>query len=263
MAACDECSSIRELQVCILCDGVFCRRCRSPERPDCCQRDWGRDGNILQTCERLLSYLDKHNGEAFSVEFTSYDAEVRSEIARFECSIFPTLLNCAAYNGIVPACQLLLEAGADANKVTANGKSPLSRAICHGDVQLVELLLRHGAEPNETHPRRPGLVAQRGRRYTGRTPMAWVILSSLDIIIKKQMISQLLDHGADINHPNSIGTTPLFWAIVNNDHEMLEFLLENGADPRHRNNRGEDAMARARSQRASFEIRRRLTLALN
>jgi len=45
--------------------------------------------------------------------------------------------------------RLLIENGADVNLKDANNNSPLSKAIFHfdGDASLIEMLLRHGADP--------------------------------------------------------------------------------------------------------------------
>ena len=43
--------------------------------------------------------------------------------------------------------------------------------------------------------------------------------------------SVLLEKGHAVDERDSVGTTPLHWAIINRQHLMLEFLLEKGADP--------------------------------
>lgn len=42
---------------------------------------------------------------------------------------------------------------------------------------------------------------------------------------------RLIEYGADVNHVNENGKTPLSYAIENNAPEFVKFLLENGADP--------------------------------
>ena len=46
----------------------------------------------------------------------------------------------------------------------------------------------------------------------------------------------LIKNGADINAIDSIGETPIFWAVKANNIEMVKLLIENGSDVDHKNN---------------------------
>lgn len=67
-----------------------------------------------------------------------------------------TALHYAARAGEVRVCEILLEHGADVNARTGNLRATaLHRAVCppiihKSHVEVVDLLLRHGAEPNMT-----------------------------------------------------------------------------------------------------------------
>ena len=56
-------------------------------------------------------------------------------------------LHSAATIESVPICHRLLEAGADANACQEQGYTPLMSAALHGNSELAELLLAHGADP--------------------------------------------------------------------------------------------------------------------
>ena len=48
----------------------------------------------------------------------------------------------------------------------------------------------------------------------------------------------LLDSGADPNHKDDQGKTPLYSAVINDQPKICEVLLDNGADPNHKDNQG-------------------------
>ncbi len=51
-------------------------------------------------------------------------------------------------------------------------------------------------------------------------------------------VKQLLANGADINHKNSSGSTPLCMAVPPGNKEVAEFLIANGADLNVKDNKG-------------------------
>ena len=48
--------------------------------------------------------------------------------------------------------QLLLERGANPNKASLSGNTPLLRAVWYGRAEVVQILLEHGADPNKGGP---------------------------------------------------------------------------------------------------------------
>lgn len=42
-----------------------------------------------------------------------------------------------------------------------------------------------------------------------------------------RMLKVLVEYGADLNEPDSLGFTPLFWAEKNNNEEMARFIIAN------------------------------------
>src|SRR5207245_702031 len=69
-----------------------------------------------------------------------------SSRARGELAFTP--LHFAVQRGDLEAVKALLEAGADVDKPTTSGMSPLVLAINNAHYEVAAYLLRHGADPN-------------------------------------------------------------------------------------------------------------------
>ncbi len=114
---------------------------------------------------------------------------------------------------------LLLEHGADPNYCVLN-LSILGRAIKLGHIKIVEVLLKHNASVNGLYDVFPPLF----------------VAINFDHI---NIVQALLDHGADINiqvkHMYS-GATPLMLAMLNGNIKMIELLLMKEANPSITNN---------------------------
>lgn len=96
-------------------------------------------------------------------------------------------------------------------------KSPLETAIDQNNVEMVELLLNKGANPN----------------ISGRTSHALPIIRAIEEN-NLQIVRLLVNHGADLNI-SYYGKVPLERAIVGDNTEIIQFLLNNGADPNWKN----------------------------
>ncbi|MFA6101664.1 MAG: ankyrin repeat domain-containing protein [Victivallaceae bacterium] len=46
----------------------------------------------------------------------------------------------------------------------------------------------------------------------------------------QEMVTALINFGANINHQNILGGTPLNWAVVNGHYQIVRILLERGAN---------------------------------
>jgi ankyrin repeat protein len=131
----------------------------------------------------------------------------------------------AASPGNLPTVLLLLGKGADVRAVDKDGVGPLWLACARGDSQIVEELLRHGADPNEKHLR------------LTETALMWASKMNRPL-----SVAALLKAGADVNQRSAIRvpaqsgqqevglTTALLWAAPRNDPETLRYLLHAHAD---------------------------------
>ena len=63
--------------------------------------------------------------------------------------IYRHIRGIGAYLGFVDACSVLLDAGAEVDAVDSEVATPLYRAARAGEVEVVDMLLKNGADPNK------------------------------------------------------------------------------------------------------------------
>ncbi len=85
----------------------------------------------------------------------------------------------------VKAARKLLAAGADVDSATRYGATPLFFACDKGNVELVELLLEHGADVNVTDS------------FYNATPLGWTLGSVASSASHRRIALLLLEHGAE------------------------------------------------------------------
>lgn len=138
----------------------------------------------------------------------------------------------AAFRGKKDKVLKAIEQGEDVNKtiiVFNNTESPLSLSIQFSSAEMVQLLLKKGADPNL-------LVIKKGRMIT---PLELVL--HWCEIAKAEKARLLLQHGADPNATNNpMSFNPLATAVQGTTHydkaakksyfEITKLLLEYGAD---------------------------------
>lgn len=123
--------------------------------------------------------------------------------------------------------QELLAGGADPNGDPEYAKcvmSPLAIAASKEYLDLVRLLLRQGANPNQEgqgryFPLLHAVLGQYGQEHTNGRPE-----------IRRTIVTLLLDAGANIHQMNSTGGRPIEFAIKTGDIEMVELLRRHGAE---------------------------------
>lgn len=134
--------------------------------------------------------------------------------------------------------ELLLTSGGDANAKTGEGTTALFQAIQANRVDLMTVLLDHGANPNLPGPKHPlwpstykpkclQLLLNRGAD-TKKTPGVMELASSLKNL---ESVKILIEAGVSPNLRKDGVYTPLCSAIRDDTREIVTYLLENGADP--------------------------------
>ncbi|HEX4999828.1 MAG TPA: ankyrin repeat domain-containing protein [Terriglobia bacterium] len=139
----------------------------------------------------------------------------------------------------LPLIRKLLDAGADVNVVVNNtprGRmregtpriifaTALMRAAFAGDIELVKLLLAHGANPNVvSKDNETMLMAACG---TGFIPGYNNTRSSAE---RLEVVKLLIDLGQDVNAADDYGITALMVAGNIGDVPIIQYLVDKGAD---------------------------------
>lgn len=124
----------------------------------------------------------------------------------------------------------LVDMGADANlEASPDGnirpEPPLTTAIRHGNVELINVLLAGKANLNR-------------RASDGTTPLTVASAAG-----QWDVVALLLDKGADVNTADNSGVTALLHAAEAGDEKRVALLLNKGADPRLADRAGRTPMA--------------------
>lgn len=129
-------------------------------------------------------------------------------------------LGLACYFGHFDVAEYLIKAGAPVNAAARNERkaAPIHSAAAAGHEKIVELLLKHGADPN---------ISEQG----GHTPLHIAAQNG-----DQQTIRALLYGGADMALRNDDGHTPLDLALEA-DHPQAARLLQEGITKRFKSRR--------------------------
>ncbi len=142
-----------------------------------------------------------------------------------------TPLALACYRKHYEIVKTLIKAGADTNKRTKNGNTPLL-VICdtyEGDsemiVKIVKILLEAGAKPNLT-------------KKNGESPLTYSAMYGYGKAVKL-----LIEHGANVNAKGGYGRTALIYAASDGSStEIVQMLLDAKANIKAKNEAGENAL---------------------
>jgi ankyrin repeat protein len=124
----------------------------------------------------------------------------------------------------VPPSRRWLYSLGDVSWVDFTGQTPFLRAALSADLEALDLLLRHGADPHLSTP-------------AGTTPLMaaagvnWVVAQTYTVSPQAQLdtVAFLLGLGADVNATNSMGLTALLGAANRGSNAIIELLVEHGA----------------------------------
>lgn len=124
-----------------------------------------------------------------------------------------SLLHLAAEQNSLEMLALLIERGADVNAKDTEGRTPLCRAACTGNLQMVESLMSHGAVLDDR-----------------------VFLAAVDAC-KPEVVKFLIAKGANVLAVDERGNTALHYA-AHSIGEITQILLQAGIAPNCVNNEG-------------------------
>ncbi|XP_049875100.1 ankyrin repeat and SOCS box protein 3-like [Pectinophora gossypiella] len=150
--------------------------------------------------------------------------ESAEDIANYGSTESVTPLHIASSQGRVDLIQLLIDHGAIVNVQDFDGDTPMHDATLQMKHEAVDVLLHAGGDPdikNEPHYIPFHLACYKGCYDT---------------------IKVLYPFVTDINQQSTNGDTPLILAVQGYNDDVVRFLLKNGADPHIKNVFGELAM---------------------
>ena len=124
-----------------------------------------------------------------------------------------TPLISAASAGSLPVIQLLVDGGAEVNHGDIDGFTSLMCAAGAGHADVIRFLVLKGAKVDRTD-------------RISRTALSWAV-TKRDVV---NAVKSLLELGADPNHLDGTGMTPLMRAAVLKFPGCFRVLLEGGAD---------------------------------
>ena len=161
-----------------------------------------------------------------------------------------TLLICATKKGRTEVVRLLLARHADPNALSLRGNSPLDFATDLGQPEIVKLLLEAGADPNGFRARdswgdtysplfqsfRTGrievvrLLLDHGARLQETNNIGTTALMDAARRPHPDVLALLIERGQSVNAANRFGYTALMCAAAAGCEENVRFLLGKGAD---------------------------------
>ena len=158
-----------------------------------------------------------HFKEILRGDLSELDEAIKCDFDDFWGTIGYSLLENAIKTDLVALVQILLKY-ADQNTVLhlAKDEQLLLFACSNGHIEVVKLLLEHGADPN---------LIGTTRDFDGRT-----CLSIASSNLKLDIALLLLKKGANPNLHDFNGVTPLLQATASNRIDTMRLLLSHGAD---------------------------------
>ena len=134
--------------------------------------------------------------------------------------------------------ELLLRHGADINEQDDHGLTPLHYAAIHctdNDIEIVKILFKHGADPN----------VRANFSSRGKTPLH----CAAQLPSREELIKIFIDNGADVNdYTYDLGwgdidkATPLHLAALKEQPKNVQILLQHGANVDAQNTKSNTAL---------------------
>lgn len=163
--------------------------------------------------------LTNQNFDKMLVLLREYGADIN---AQSECGNTP-LLSAACQGRSETELKQMVQNGADWKICDNHGNTILHLAVMGGNCQAFKYFVSVGANADAAN-------------YAGDLPLHFLSLTAKNF---DELLSLLLENGADINAKTKSGNTPLLNATLHGKSEIeLRQMVENGADWKIRNNRG-------------------------
>ncbi|GAB1603886.1 hypothetical protein Ahia01_000669900, partial [Argonauta hians] len=128
-------------------------------------------------------------------------------------------------NGQLSAVKMLINNSALCHDFDLGGSSPLHYAVDNGRCELIEWIIKNGADVNIRD------------KVTGWTPL----IRCASLSGKKMVALTLIRNGANVNIQDNSGKTCLMVAVLNGHQPLVETLLLNNANVKILNKNGHSA----------------------
>ena len=123
--------------------------------------------------------------------------------------------------------EYFLQLGQNPN-LERGGGTPLMSAAANGNIELLKLLLKYGADPDLPGDGKANALMS----ATGHTEIFKILVS----------------HGANIHARDNYGRTVLIWAALHGTEEVVTLLCKMGADPEIKDKGGNTAFTEAKNK---------------
>jgi hypothetical protein len=138
---------------------------------------------------------------------------------------------CSGDEDALPCMKKLIRHRAEVNARSDDGETALFYAAQSGCKEMVQLLLRHGADVNTVE------------KWSGKTPLA-AFLGNCGYCEDgyNEIAVMLLHAGANVNSQMKNGWTPLMLAVITGDESLCESILVKSVRPNLENEEGQTAL---------------------
>lgn len=204
-----------------------------------------KKGDVDTVSELLEQGADPYGSQALENIQASYFTLACSEVTDNSCEIIKLMLDYGAQispEDETPALIYTVQAACKKGNYPANEKEAEEQKQRY--LAVVKLLLENGANPDCRE------------RKNGYTPVMYLALGygSADLAdARYDVVSLLLEYGADINAATEVGYTALMYACGKSptypyvSADCVEFLLANGSDPTMTDYQGQTALLTAKA----------------
>ena len=208
---------------------IFFASCNSREQTVDKNKLLGNDYRLFQ--DTPVWDLAKAVRDANTSEIKRLVQSQKMDVDYQESKFGSTLLMLSVLNEQYNSAKALLENGADPNK--HDTYTGISALICSAGIQnqdddntkFLKLMLLHGGNPNDEE------TGDRGKgNSTRKTPLLEACADVIQDVTPIEKVKLLVDAGADINHKNEYGATPLKKALTDEHYDVILFFLQKGAD---------------------------------
>lgn len=205
----------------------------------------GADVNSSKGLAASDQYFYHTNGSLYR----SYSYDFGNQ-ANVDFSQGATPLHYATESNSYDLVELFIERGANLNTTDKQGKTSLHKVK---SIKVAKLLVKHGADINAKdnsgcnpiHNASGGTFDPKVMNdiVSAIFPPSLTSKTQSEQIDRKSIVSFLLEAGADINAKDNEGRSPIFYAIIGRELEVIELLINHGADLSINDNSGKSVLA--------------------